>query len=423
MFKKTILSNGLRVISVPMSGTKTVTVLVSVATGSRYEKKEQGGISHFLEHMLFKGTRKRPTTLDIASALDSVGGEFNAFTDRELTGYWAKVDMTHTETAFDVISDIFLNSKLARAEIEREKGVIIEEINLYNDMPMRQIDDLFEALLYGNQPAGFDVAGTKKTVLGLSRRDLFAYWKKQYTARNTIIVAAGNVSHSKVLGLTKKLFRKIRKNNPARKLPVKERQNEPRVKIQFKKTDQAHVAFGCRAYDAMHLNRHALSLLAVILGGNMSSRLFTLIRERLGLAYYVHTDPVFYTDSGYLATYVGADIKRVEAAIGAVLRQYKEAAKFGVGADELKKAKDYVKGKFLLTLESSDKIAGFIAEQEVIRREVFTTEEIFDKIDKVESGDILMVARDIFRPEKLNLALIGPFRNKKKFQDLLNVNS
>lgn len=423
MFKKTILPNGLRVISVPMSGTKTVTVLVLAATGSKYENKKNNGISHFLEHMLFKGTEKRPTTLDIASVLDGIGGEYNAFTGKEYTGYWAKVDGNHIDIAADVIADIFLHPKLETKEIELEKRVVLEEINMYNDAPEQKVADLFEQLLYGNQPAGWDISGTKKTVLGLTRTDILNYWRSQYTAQNTIIVVAGNDRHPRVLGLIKKLFRDIKKGKPVSKLPTRERQDNPCVKIQFKKTDQAHFSLGTRTYGALHPDRQALALLAVILGGNMSSRLFTLIRGKMGLAYYVRTNPVFYTDSGYLATCVGADIRRVEKAIIIILNQHRVISQKGVSSDELQKAKDYVKSKLLINLESSDNLASFVAEQEAVRGNVFTPDEIFGRIDKVTPDDILRVARDIFRPEKLNLALISPFRNKKKFQDLLNANS
>ena len=419
MYKKQTFSNGLRLVTVPMKGTKAVTVLVLVGTGSKYEDKKNNGISHFLEHMFFKGTKKRPNTLAIAETLDKVGGEYNAFTDKECTGYWAKVDAKHLNLALDWVSDIFLNSKLEPKEIEKEKGVIIEEINMYLDTPIKYIDDLWEELLYGDQPAGWSVIGDKKIVAKMRRKVFADYLKEHYLAKNVVIVIAGNIGKAKV----KNYFKDIKIGKPRAKQKTIENQEKPRVSVYYKKTDQTHLYLGTRAYDIFDDRKYALGLLSVILGGNMSSRLWISVREKEGLAYYIRTSAQAYTDSGYLATRAGVDNKRVEKAIRLILKEYKRITQEKISVMELKKAKDYIKGSTILDLESSDAIASFFGGQEILTGKILTPEEKFAKIDSVTVDDIKKVAQDIFRPEKLNLALIGPFKNEDKFKQILNPKS
>ncbi len=418
MFKKTTLKNGLRIITVPQKGTKAVTVLVLVGTGSKYEKKEINGISHFLEHMFFKGTKKRPTPITIAEPLDRVGGIYNAFTGEEYTGYFAKVDAEHFDLALDVISDIYLNSKLDSKEIKKEKRVIIEEINMYYDHPSFYIQSLWNKVLYGDQPAGRDIAGTKESVSKISRKQLVNYMKTQYTASNTIVCIAGNISGN-VEAKAKRYFSKINTGDIIEKPCVVEKQTQPESLVNFKNTDQTHFCLGVRAYNLFHPKRYALELLGLILGGMMSSRLFIKVREELGLAYYVKTGVSSDPDTGCLVTQVGVDNKRAEKAISAVLKEYKRISQNKISSKELKKAKDHFKGKMTLLFEASDARASFYALQELIENKVLTPEEIYAKINKVSVNDILKVSKDIFKPEKLNLALIGPFKDKDKFQKLL----
>lgn len=280
MYKKTTLKNGLRIITVPMKNTRAITVLVLVGTGSKYETKDINGISHFLEHMFFKGTKKRPNTLKIAEVLDKVGGAYNAFTEKEFTGYWAKVDSKHTDLAIDWVSDNFLNLKIEEKEIKREKGTIIEEINMYLDTPMLHIGDLWEKLLYGDQPAGWLIIGEKEIVKRLKRKHFLDYSKNHYTAKNTIICVAGNINSRTVERKIKDYFKNIRTISPKPKLKVIEKQNKPQSLILFKKTDQTHLALGVRGYGLFSPKKYAQALLATILGGFMSSRLFISIRER-----------------------------------------------------------------------------------------------------------------------------------------------
>lgn len=420
LYKKTIFKNGLRLIAVPMKNTRTVTVLVLVATGSKYETKEINGISHFLEHMFFKGTKKRSSTLEIAETLDRVGGVYNAFTSKELTGFWAKVDFKYLDIALDWISDIFLNSKLEEKEIEREKGVIIEEINMYLDTPTVYIGELWEKLLYGDQPAGWRVIGEKENILKFNKQKILAYLKNHYSSKNTVISVAGNIDSKIIEEKIKNYFRDINQELPKQKIKVREEQKKPECLVYFKKTDQTHLYLGVRAYDIFHPQKYALAIMAAILGGNMSSRLFIQVRERKGLAYYIQTLADNTTDSGYLVTAAGVDHKNVEKTIKLILAEYKLLKNKLITKKELQKAKDYLKGTMSLFLESSDSQASFYTSQELLEQKILTPEEKFKKIDQVSINDIKKVAEDIFSEDKLNLAIIGPFEESKQ-EELRNI--
>lgn len=408
--QKITLKNGLRIITIPIKGTKTATVGIAVGAGARYETKEINGISHFLEHMYFKGTKKRPTAQSIAEELDSIGGEFNAATGAEQTYFYAKVSSSHFDLALDVIFDILLNSKFKEEEIEREKGVIIEESNMIKDNPMQYVQDLFEKLLYGKQTVGWNIVGEKETISKMKREDFLNYIKDHYVAKNMVVGIAGKINPENTIEKVKKYFQNTRQNEPKKRPKIKETQKKPESLIHFKKTDQSHFCLGVRAYNLFHPARYALSLLAVILGGNMSSRLFVKVREREGLAYYIRTNAETYTDTGYLVTQVGVDNQKVEKAVQIILNEYKDIREKGVSEKELKKAKEYIKGKMLLELESSDELAAFFANQEILTNKILTLKEEFAKIDKVGVKDIQKLAQDIFVPQKLNLALIGPFK-------------
>ena len=421
MLKKTTLKNGLRIITVPMRSTKAVTVLVLVGTGSKYEKKEESGISHFLEHMFFKGTKKRPSTLKIAETLDRVGGVYNAFTGKEYTGYWAKVNSKHLNLALDWVSDILLNSKIGEKEIERERGVIIEEINMYLDNPQSYIGDLFEKLLYGNKPAGRLIIGKREIIRKFKRKDFLNYLNNHYSAKNTVICLAGKIDGEKTLKKAKEYFKKISVLEPGEKPEVIEKQKKPQVLVHFKKTDQTHLVLGVRSVDLFSPSRYSQAILTTILGGNMSSRLFLAIREKEGLAYYIKTGSQAFTDTGYLATFAGVDNKRVERAISLILKEYKNLKEKEVKESELQKAKDYLRGTLTLALESSDALVSFYGIRELLEHKILTIEQVFAKIDDVTTQDVQKLANEIFQPEKLNLALIGPFKKKEKFEKLLKI--
>jgi len=422
MYKKTTLKNGLRIITVPQKEAKAATVLVLVKTGSKYEEKETSGISHFLEHMLFKGTEKRKQPKDVAEVLDKVGGEYNAFTGEEYTGYYAKVDEAHFDIALDWVSDIFLNSKIPSKEIEKERGVIIEEINMYNENPMMHIDELWKTVLYGDQPAGWDIAGTKETVSKISRQQILKYIDSQYAADNVIICIAGKVGEKEVIEKIKKYFGRIKTGKAKGKPKVVENQIDPQALVSYKKMSQCNLALGVRGVDTFHPDKYVFDIMAVVLGGMMSSRMFIEIREKLGAAYYIRTYNSSDTDTGALVTFAGVDNNKINKVIETILKEYRKLCKVKVSDSELKKAKDYTKGKMVLGLESSDAQASFYGSQELLRNEILTIEEIFKRIDKVKSSDIMRVAKDIFKDEKLNLAIIGPFEDNKQFKKILKFN-
>jgi len=421
MFHKTVFPSGLRLITVPQKNSQAVTVLVLVGTGSKYETKDANGISHFLEHMFFKGTKTRPTTVAIAETLDRVGGIYNAFTSEEYTGYFAKGGSSRLGLALDWVADIFLNSKLDEKEIGKEKGVISEEINMRYDHPMLHVQTLWTKLLYGDQPAGWDIAGTKESVAGISRGKLFEYMQKQYVASNTIVCIAGKVDSFKIKEKVKEYFSKIKTSKAFQKPKVIEKQTRPECLLQERKTDQTHLCLGVRAYNLFHLDRYAQEVLRIILGGMMSSRLFIKVREKLGLAYYISTNVDSDTDTGFLTTQAGVDNSKVELSIATILKEYKNISKIKVPQKELQKAKDCIKGKMALLLESSDAQASFYGAQELLEKKILTLEEINDRINKVKQSDVLRVAKDIFQPQKLNLALIWPFGDKKVFEKILTL--
>ena len=420
-YKKTKLKNGLRILTVPMKETQTATVIIIVGVGSRYEKESEAGLSHFIEHMLFKGTEKRPTTQIISEELDAFGGEFNAFTSKDKTLYYAKVDSKHIHNAFDIISDMFLNSKIEPKEIERERGTITQEINMYEDDPRRSVVDEFEKLLYKNDALGREIIGYKKTVAKFKRNDFAKYIKEHYHAGNTVICVAGKFDEKKIIADTKKYFGKFYKKNMPKIKEVKESQQKPAVRIKFKKTDQTHFVIGNRAYRRGHKDRYALSLLGVILGGNMSSRLFIEVRERRGLAYSVHTGGDTYQDCGYIATQAGVEHKNLEKTISVILDEYKKIATEKVSQKEIQKAKDFLKGRGVMGFEASDEVAMFYVDQEINKEKIMNLKEVFAKIDAVTANDILRVAKDIFKNKTLNCAVIGPHRNDKKILDIMKI--
>jgi predicted Zn-dependent peptidase len=420
MIKEKKLKNGLRFISAPIKGTKTVTALFMVATGSKYEEKSNNGISHFLEHMFFKGTKKRPNTKIISGELDSIGANFNAFTSKEMTGYWIKADSSKIDLVLDVLSDMLLNSKFDAKEINREKGTIIEEVNMYHDNPLMYIEDVFEECLYGNTPAGWDVIGTKENILNFKRKDFVDYFKSQYGSNNSIFCLAGDIKP----GAEKKVdkyFSVFSESEVKEQAGVKENQSKPNLKLIFKDSKQATISLGVRAYPANHKDEYIAKLLSVILGGSMSSRLFIELRERKGLAYYIRTQVENYTDSGYLSTQAGVPVEKIEDAIKIILREYKKISKTLVSKEELKQNKDLIKGRSTIQLEVSDNVANWYARQAILRDKLLSPEEMYKKINKIKAEDIRRVAKEIFVNKNLNLAIIGPYKDSKRFVKILKL--
>lgn len=417
--KKLTLDNGLRLILVPQETSLATTVLVLVETGSKYETKEQNGISHFLEHMCFKGTQKRPTAFAIASELDGIGASYNAFTSQEYTGYYAKARPVHFDQILDVVSDIYLHQKFDAAEIEKEKGVIIEEINMMADQPMRKVQDAFMELMYGDQPAGWPIAGRKEVVQKMIRNDFVDYCANHYVADATIVVIAGKFDEQEAIEGVKKYFGGITTGAKSKKVKTTEAQEKPQVALITKETDQTHLVMGLRAFDLFDERKYALDVLADILGGGMSSRLFQKIREEMGAAYYIGAGEDLSTDHGYMDVSAGIDHKKIDDVIAATLVELKRMAVEPVTKEELERAKEHLIGGLVLGLETSNQLAGYYGSQEVLERKMMSPEELIQKTQEVTTEQIQNVAKDIVKNEGLNLAIIGPFKDKERFEKLL----
>lgn len=405
-----------------MPSFESSTVLVGVGAGSRYETKLNNGISHFLEHMAFKGTEKRPTAIDISTLIDGVGGEFNAFTGKEVTAYYVKSASTHVELCLDVLSDMLQNSKLLEQEIEKERGVILEEINLYEDTPARKIGDVYERLLYGDTPMGWDIAGEKDIIRKINREDFLSYMQSLYSPSNIVVVVAGGIDSEKTFDLVEKYFGGMNSFDTLRYEKVVEDQKKPGVLVRDKKTEQVHIALGVRTVPLTHSDHYALSVLAAILGGGMSSRLFHEVREKRGLAYYVRTSSEHYQDVGNLVSTAGLDPKRTEEGISVMVEEYKKIKTTSKPTDsELTKAKEYIKGHMVLELEDSRSVSSFFVHQEILEGKIERPEEIIKKIDKITLKEIVAVADKYLTENTLNLALIGNFKSGQNFENLLKL--
>jgi predicted Zn-dependent peptidase len=412
-------NSGLRLVVIPMESTKTATVLVMVGTGSKYETKEINGISHFLEHMMFKGTEKRPDKLDISVELDGIGAKYNAFTGKEYTGYYAKASAKKIDILMDVIFDIFLNSKLDEKEIEIERGVIIEELNMYRDMPQTYVSDLFEKLLYGDQPAGWDIGGEKEVILKLTRDQFVDYFNTHYIAPKTVVAIAGNVDPEVIKEKVELYFKNIRNGKIYDKPSVIEKQESPQTLIYYKDTDQTHLMLGVRAYNKFDEKKYPLDIISVILGGGMSSRLFSEVRDKRGLAYYIGAGNETYTDSGFFMVKAGINNQKVIQALEVIMDELRKIKKEGITLKELQRAKDQIEGSLALGLEHTDSVAEAYAESLIFYNEILTPEEELDKIKKVTPDQVFQVASDIFDDKKLNLSLIGPFKKEDDFKKIL----
>lgn len=420
MFIKKILKNNLRLLMVPQEGTETITILVMCRVGSKYETKEISGISHFLEHMLFKGTEKRKKPIDIVESLDEVGGMYNAFTGDEYTGYYAKVDASQFDIALDWVSDIYLNSLIPKKEVEKERGVILEEFNMYLDNPMFYIGEVWKKALYGNQPAGWDTIGTKQTIKSISRNQIVNYMQKHYNTENTLVCIAGKIDEKRMTSEIEKKFKKIQKGEKSEKKKVIEKQKEPNILVHKKKTGQTQLAIGFRGVKINHEDRFKLELLASVLGASMSSRMFTEIREKQGLAYSIKTLYDTDSDTGSLITLGGLDSKKIKQGIKSILNEYRKVKDVLISEKELKRVKGYIKGKTILALESSDAKANFYARQEILKEDILSMKDIFKIIDKISAKDLRDTARKYFINENLNLAIIGPYK-KEEFKNILKI--
>ena len=420
MFKQTKLKNGIKVILAPRSQTRAVSVLVLVRVGSRYENKSNNGISHFVEHLMFKGTTKRPTTLDITQELDSIGADYNAFTGKESTGYYIKAEKENLDLVCDLLSDILQESTFVQEEIERERGTILEEINMYEDNPMSKIGDFFEEDLFGkNTSLGQHVIGTPENIKSIKRSDIIKYFDKHYNSQNLLIAVSGNFNEKAALNVLEEKFSTIKKS---KRNTIKSARALSGAKYcaHHKQTSQAHLMLGFPSISSEHKDRYTLGVLNIILGGNMSSRLFIQVRERLGLCYFIRSGAEMFEDTGTFYIHAGLDLKNVDKALNAVSQELRDIKENAVNAEELEKAKKFVKGKMALGQEDSLEIASFYAGQAMTKKKILTPEQVFAKIDKVSAKDIQTLANTIINKKKAHLATLSPFKDIHKFAQNLD---
>ena len=416
VFERTSLSNGVRVLTAPMPQAQSVSCFVMFAAGSRYETADIAGVAHFAEHMFFKGTERRPTARDLSAEIDGIGGEFNAFTGKEYTGYYVKCAAGTRDVALDVLVDMIRNSRFDPEEIDREKGVIVEEMNMYFDTPRDFIGGVYENLLYGDQPLGRDIIGTKETVRAASRETFTSFLDRWYRPERTVVGIGGKIGD----GLTEKLEELLGSLEPAETglpEPVVLAGKGPAVKVHTKQSDQAHIVLGARSYAMGHPDRYALQLLATVLGGGMSSRLFTEVRERRGLAYYVFGTNSSYTDAGSLYAQAGVDIQRIDDAVTTIAAELRRMAEETVPSAELEKARAFAKGGFVLGIESPHGTIMYGLRREVLLGQAEEPEAMLAGLDAVTAEDIQRVAQDVIRD--LKLAVIGPFEDAERFERLL----
>jgi predicted Zn-dependent peptidase len=413
------LDNGLRILTAPMESAQSVTCAIMLAAGSRYETEASNGIAHFSEHMFFKGTERRPTARDISMEIDAIGGEFNAFTGKEYTGYYVRCAAESRDVALDVLVDMLRNSKFDPEEIDREKGVIIEEMNMYYDTPRDFISGVYEEVLYGDQPLGWDIIGRKETIRGATQDTFRSYVDQWYKPARMVVGIGGNLGD----GLHERI-NELLGDEPAGETgepaPVKVDVNgATHVKVHTKASDQAHICLGVHSYPLQHPDRYVLQVLSTILGGGMSSRLFTEVRERRGLAYYVYGLNHSYTDAGSLYAQAGVDINRIDDAVSTVAAELRKIAQDVVPQDELEKAKSFAKGRFVLQLETSQGLIMFGLRREVLEGRTPDPTEILAEIEKVTAEDVQRVAQELIDKRGLNLAVIGPFDDPARFEQLL----
>jgi predicted Zn-dependent peptidase len=418
--KKTTLPNGLRIVTIPTPGNPAVTTMVMVETGSNYEKKEENGLAHFLEHMCFKGTVKRPTALSISREFDSIGAESNAFTGNEYTGFYAKAEKKHFSHVLDVLADVYLNSTFSDAEIEKERGVIFQEISMYEDNPQRKVVEMFNQLLYGDTPAGRLLTGTVESLSKLKRKDFLAYHKKHYVADGTTIIISGDIDEALVRKEIKEKFKGISSSKKGSKERVKEKQSEPALKVYTKKTDQTHMILGVRAFDAHDPRTDVLSVMANVLSGGMSARLFQKLREEMGACYYVYAGTDEFTDHGYFAISVGVDKNRITEVIKVLLAECQKLIDEPVSEEELHRVKEFMSGHIYLGLETTDALANFYATQEAIKHSSETPQEMIKKLRAVTAKDIQKVAKEIFKNNNLNLAIVGDIEISAELKQALS---
>ncbi|MFP6678792.1 MAG: pitrilysin family protein [Dehalococcoidia bacterium] len=419
-FERTVLDTGVRVLTSNMPHTGAVSIQVLFGAGSRYETDELAGSSHLFEHLLFKGTTKRPTPKEISETIEGVGGILNAYTDREATGYWCKIALPHYKDGLDVLLDMVRDPLFREEDIEKEKKVVFEEIRATHDSPEGTVDMMMDDLLFPKQPLGRDIAGSVESVQSVSTESLKEYLRTQYVASNTIVSVAGALSHEEVASDVSELMHGFHDGEPAPMFPFVDNLEGPSLRMQHRDTEQAHLSLGLHGIAANDEDRYALRLLSTIFGGSMSSRLFEEVREKRGLAYSIHAGPAHYKDAGSFQVSSGVDPDRAIEAIRVIIDEVVKL-RDGVTVDEFQKSKELTKGRILMRMEESRSVAGSIGSQELLLGEVKSVDEVIRDYDAVEIDQLKAVANRLIDQNKLVLAVVGPFDDEEQFRPLLKL--
>jgi predicted Zn-dependent peptidase len=416
MYDKTALDNGLRVITSTMPHSRSVCLVVLAGTGSCYENKEEAGISHFAEHLFFKGTQRRPTSREITEDIEGIGGIINGGTDKEMTVYWCKVASTHFAIALDVLSDLLLNSRFDTKDIEKERQVIIEEINMNLDIPQQRVDMLIDELLWPEQPLGREVTGYKETVSSLTREQLLNYLARRYMPNNTVLSIAGNIQHEEVMTQIQPLFDRWPAGELVTGYATNDRQTKARLRIEPKDIEQAHLCLAVHGFSRSHPQRFIIDLLNTVLGAGMSSRLFMEIRERRGLAYDIHSYTEHFLHSGSFGIYAGVDPAKTEAALAAILEELSKIRQ-GIAISELTRAKELSKGRLYLRFEDSQNVALWYGAQEILLRQILDVDDVVSILDAITIDELREVAQEILVDSGLNLVITGPARKTNSLKE------
>ena len=419
MHKKTTLDNGLRVITESMPQTRSASICVFLGVGSRYESKALGGISHFIEHVLFRGTKRRPTSCDISTEIEGVGGTLNGATDRETTVYWCKVPQPHFERGLDVLCDMLLNSRFDPGDIDKERTVIIEEINMSYDAPSSRVGLLIDELLWLGHPLGRDIAGTKNSVTNIARQELLTYLSRRYRPGRAVLSIAGNVGHKEALKAVQKKLGAWTEPGQVKGFKAYVEKPGSRLKVETRDIEQTHVCLALPGLSIFDDRYYTLDIMNVVLGEGMSCRLFTQVRDKLGLAYSIHSYTEHLSDTGALTIYAGVDASKLELALTAVVQELSRLREEHIPETELIKARELAKGHLLLRLEDSRNVAGWQGGQEITKGEILTVDQVVEKIDAVTSDSIIQLAKELIQPQKFRLAVVGPVKESEKLRSFI----
>ncbi len=418
MYQRSVLDNGLPVLTSSMPHTRSVTMALFIGAGSRYESEEIAGVSHFLEHLLFKGTKNWPSAREVSEAIEGVGGIMNASTDREMTVFWCKVARPHFRQALSVLMDMMVNPLLDPVEVEKEREVVLEELRMVNDYPTNRVDLLIDETMWPSQPMGRDVGGSQDSVKGITGEQIREYVRRQYTPTNTVAAIAGDISHDEVVELLGEGLRDWVPEEPMTWYPVQNGQEMSRIRVEQRKTDQAHLCVGLPGLPITHPDRYIVGLMNGILGEGMSSRLFLELREKQSLAYDVHSSINFFRDCGSLIVYCGVEPKKSERAISSILEQL-NGLQNGIPDTELEKARELSKGRMLMRMEDSRSVAMWMGAQETLTGSVRTVDEVVERLDGISTSEVERVAGELVQEPKLNLAVVGPYRSDRRFRNVL----